>query len=288
MSETAIIVVNKDSLEAAYSPAAFQLKDEALESAALIARVSSASENDTANAALLKLSNLRRLAEKAHKAGKEPYLRACQFIDGKKNEFLADVIAEERRLGQEMGNYQAILAEQRRAAEQASRLEQERIQREAQEAIRRAAQEEAERNAKIAREQAEAQRMAREATNKIAREEAQRRQSELDMLRKQSEAKSLEEMDAARVKMHEQQAAIAPAPVSQVRAVHQIIKPDYDIVVTDVHLLYRHHPNLVDLEPRMADIKSFVKQGGKVKGITKREVFNVTARASKQQAAIEV
>jgi hypothetical protein len=284
MSETALILVDRTAMAASFTEQAEALKREALEGAALIRRVSSPSDNQTADAALKRLSEIRKQITKAHEEAKRPYLTACQNLDAKKKAFLDEIIEEERTLGRVIGDYLALEEEKREKARLAAALEAQRIEREAQEAIRRAAREEADRKAELDRQAAEAARMAREATNKIAREESDRRQAEIAMLRQQSEAKSLEEMDRARESAQAQIAAMPEPAMTISKPAGQTAKKDWDVIVNDKHQLARCHPNCVNIEPLMGEIKALLNAGIKVAGVTAKAIVRAGTRSAAQTA----
>lgn len=128
---TALILRDDDKLSVVFTPLNVQLKDAALESSALVARVSNADENAAAVAAQSALREWLSQHEKAEEAIKKPLntyktnvIRICR-------EDRADVEAELMRVSRLVGDFQTLEQAKVRAAEAArnaelSRLEQER------------------------------------------------------------------------------------------------------------------------------------------------------------------
>ena len=68
---------------------------------------------------------------------------------------------------------------------------------------------------------------------------------------------------------------VAPARVGG-----QCVKPDWDITVSDIHLLYRAHPACVKLEALPGQIKSLLNSGVKVAGVTAKPIVKSTVRTT--------
>ena len=49
-------------------------------------------------------------------------------------------------------------------------------------------------------------------------------------------------------------------------------EPDLEITVTNIWKLARSHPTCVTIEPRISEIKSLLKSGIKVAGVTSKEL----------------
>lgn len=98
-----------------------------------------------------------------------------------------------------------------------------------------------------------------------------------------AKASSFEEREAIHER-HQQEieAAAAAAKVKQAPRVDgQRIQEDYEFEVTDLHLLAKMHPELVNIEPRRGAIREQLKLGRQIVGIASRKVVNATVRASK-------
>lgn len=100
---------------------------------------------------------------------------------------------------------------------------------------------------------------------------------------KLSLAESVEEQDAIRQeyshKEHLASTPIAPPP----RARGQMVKPDFEITVTDVHELYRFHPNCVRPVPIMSELKALAAAGVKIRGVTVKPITRSTARTATKE-----
>ena len=81
-------------------------------------------------------------------------------------------------------------------------------------------------------------------------------------------AKTTEEVDKIQEKACARIQAEAP-PIEQItaaKAAGQRVQKDWKIEVTDIHKLYRFHPNCVKLEPLLGEIKALAKAGVQVQG----------------------
>jgi DNA polymerase III gamma/tau subunit len=208
---------------------------------------------------------------------------------------LAAVEAENRRK-----QYEAEKAA--REAQEAAEREQKRIADEAAR-VEREAQEAAEREQKrladeVAKERNAARRAeieaAAAATAKKAKAEAEKRKSELEAASAAAAEKAKADAAAAQVEQ-ERIAAEArrsvedcgPAVVAQV-AKGQVVGTDLDVIVTDVHALYRVQPNCVELKPRIAELKELYRMGHKdIKGV-RFEVKTTSTTRTQAKRFIEV
>lgn len=77
-----------------------------------------------------------------------------------------------------------------------------------------------------------------------------------------------------------------PIPTAA-RVEGQRISNDFDVTVYDIHLLYRHHPNCVELTPRLSEIKNLLKGGTTPKGVTAKPIVKAGV-TTRRQGAIEV
>ncbi len=118
MTGQAIIVRDDARMAVSYTAEACRLRDEALESSALVGKVTDANEQLAAVAAQAKLHEISSAAEKARKACKDPVLEYGRKIDAAARDFLSEVKAEELRVARLVGDFQALEAARVRAAEQ--------------------------------------------------------------------------------------------------------------------------------------------------------------------------
>lgn len=325
MSDTALITLDMKQLSAAVTEQAIALRDNALEVSALIGKVDDAASNANAAAAQAELTKVIRMAETARKAAKEPVLELGKAIDGAMKQFVAGLEAEQWRVSKLIGDFHQLEEAKRKAAAEAARLEAERIERErraeemrilreqvAREAKERQEREEAERKVReaAAREQAEKDAAARaiseaknakererlageqkerDAANARARELAEREAIELRRQQDLAAAKSHDELDAAQERASQMQAAVQAAPVAApIRASGQRIVIDLTITVTNIWLLAKAHPTCVKIEPLMGEIKTLIKAGVKVAGVTATEASKSVVTTGRAQKAIEV
>lgn len=78
------------------------------------------------------------------------------------------------------------------------------------------------------------------------------------------------------------------APLKPVaRAKGQMVKSDFEVIVTDIHLLYRSHPQCVSLKPLISEIKALLTVGITPKGVTAKAVTKSTVRTEKPKPPIE-
>lgn len=122
----ALIVRHDSELRVTFSPDAFALKESALAIGALIGRVTTPAEQESAVSAQREIAAIVRSVEKARKEIKQPILDYGRAIDDAAAKFIDEVQREEGRIANLISEFQ--LAERRRvAAEQ--RLQQEELQR---------------------------------------------------------------------------------------------------------------------------------------------------------------
>jgi hypothetical protein len=325
VSDTALITLDIQKLSAAVTPQAVALKEAALEVAALIGKVDDAASNANAAAAQGELTKIIRMAEVARKAAKAPVLELGKAIDATMEAFTADLKQDEWRISKLVGDFHQLEEAKRKAAAEAARLEQERIEKlrrdeemrilreqVAREAKERQEREEAERKVReaAAREQAEKdagaraiqqaknaaerERLAKEqaerdAQNARARELAEREAIELRRQQELAAAKTHDDLDAAQERASQMQAEVQAAPMpAPIRASGQRIAKDWDIQVTDIWLLARTHPTCVKIEPLLGEIKSLLKSGAKLSGITATEITKAGVTTGRILKAIEI
>lgn len=119
----------------AFTQEAEQAKDIALSTAALIARVSTAAEQEQAVVAQTELRRVINLVENARKAAKAPVLEYGRTIDTTAKHFVADLESEERRVATLVGNFQQLELSRARALEALRVKELNEIERKRQEAL---------------------------------------------------------------------------------------------------------------------------------------------------------
>ncbi len=315
MSE-ALITRDDASLSVTFTEKATALKTSALEKAGVVGRVSNADEQQKAVEAQQEIAGVISLVEKARVACKAPILDYGRKIDDSAKKFVEEVKEEQLRLARLVGDFQALEQAKAQAAERARRLEEERIEREKQAAIMKAAREAAEaqraideaaatarrveedRKLKADQAAAAARRAEQEATNKKEREaaeqrrkeleaqqekeriEAERRRIELETAQARATAQSHAELDAISSKYDAQAKDLPPVSFAPTRAQGQRVTNDWEVTVSDIHALYRHHPNCVELKPRLSEIKDLLKGGTTPKGVVAKPIVNsgVTTR----------
>lgn len=287
--ETQLIVAPPAPVEKIkLSPEAEQLMEVALSNAALIGKVTNADENAAAAGAQIELKRIVTLFEKSGKAIRDPHTKFCKDVIAFVEEKTKDATMELQRISTTIGNFQQLELAKQRAAENAARLEQERIQKEQQEAERKLREEAAAAQRKLDEEAAEAARQLREATNARARAEAEALQREIERQQELAKAANLDAMDAIQEKFNEQAAQIS-APIPQpVRADGQRVSVDWEITRINEHQLAKARPDLIRrIEFDLRAVKDELKRGVRLPGVEAKEVVNATV-SSRGTKAIEV
>lgn len=270
------------------SPEAEQLMEVALSNAALIGKVTNADENAAAANAQAELKRIVSMFDKAGKAIRDPHTKFCKDVIAFVEEKTKDANLELNRISTTIGNFQALELAKQRAAENAARLEQERIRKEQEAAERKLREEAAAAQRKLDEEAAEAARKLREATDAKARAEAEALQREIERQKQLAEAKNLDAMDAIQEKFSEQAAQISTPAPTPVRAEGQRVSVDWEITRINEHQLAKARPDLVrKIEFDVRSIKDELKRGVKLPGVEAREVVNATT-TSRGTRAIEV
>lgn len=92
-----------------------------------------------------------------------------------------------------------------------------------------------------------------------------------------ADAKTPEEVDEINERFSREAAALFVPVPSEIKGRKKV---DYEITVTDIHALYRAHPNCVKLEPRISEIKAVIASGAGelLKGVTFKEVTEIKAK----------
>lgn len=321
---TALITRDDAALSISFTEAAIVLKNDALEKAAMIAKVGNADEQTAAVEAQQAVAGIVSLVEKARVACKAPVLDFGRKIDAEAAKFVTEIKEEQLRLAKLVGDFVQLEQAKAVAAERARRLEEEKIEREKQEAILKSAREAAERERTLReaaerqlreeqerqrkvdeataaarkaeqeatnaqqRKEAEARRIAIEASNEKARVEAERRRIELESAQARATAQSHAELDAISDKFSEQARSLPPANIAPARAVGQRVTDDWEITVSDIDLLARHHRNCVDITPRLSEIKLLLKGGTTPKGVNAKPIVKAGVTAGRARAAIDI
>jgi hypothetical protein len=103
----------------------------------------------------------------------------------------------------------------------------------------------------------------------------------------QAKATSHDELDQI-AEDYCQKAAAIQTPPEPVRADGQRITNDWEIVVTDIHKLYRHRPYCVKLEPLLAEIKNLLRDGTTPEGVLAKPIVKASVRLSAAPQTIDV
>ena len=288
MSEQAIIIRDDARMAVNFSAEAEKLKEQALSVGALVGKVTNADEQNSAVAAQTELQKILSIAEKARKACKAPVLDFGRKIDAAADKFIEELKAEMLRISMLVGNFQQLEQAKARAAEQAQRLEAEKIERERLAELRRIADAEAQERLKLQQAELEQQRQAAAARNKQERQEAEKLRLELERQKAAAAATSHDALDAVQEHFNQKAAENAAQTFEPVRAEGQRVAADWEITVTDIHKLYRAHANCVELKPRLSEIKSLLKMGVTVAGIIAKPIVKAGVRLGAERPAIDV
>lgn len=246
-------------------------KMSALVASSQIEIVTNAEENATAVAAQAELTALIKWIESERKELKAPVIKLGREIDDAAENAVKELKSEQTRIAGEVGSYQQELAEvarvaARKAAEEAARIERE-------------AREEQER---IEREQ----RAAADAARRVAMEEAAKARNAAELQAAQERAKAEADRIDAEAKAAQENAAknaqqalsFIPAPEAPQTVKGQAVREDWEITVSDIHLLYRANPNCVSLEPRLSEIRNLLAMGIVPKGVVAKKVIKSGVR----------
>lgn len=311
--ENSLIIASRRDLPTfEFNTSAKEAKAKALENSALIAKVTNADSKTIAVRAQQQLKGVINAIEKARKELKEPILEAGRKLDNLCATESLELEKEFGRVSQAVKEFDG--AERRRVLEE-ERLQREelaRIEREKQAELKRIADEQAAREAEARRVQEEIDRKAREAqeaaaklaaeaTNKKQREAAEKarqealRQQALAEVERQKQETVLREQAAAAAA---QTAAIeekagdaaycAAKPIEITKVAGQRQTTNWVINVENPYLLAKFHPDLVEIKPRIADIKAALDDGREIKGIKAAKEHVSGVRVPAAQKAIEV
>lgn len=126
-----LIVLNRDKLEIAATPDAWAVVEAALAESALIGRVTTPAEQETAFAAQAKLATTLRAIEAERKKRGAPLVEVKRQLDAVAKELSADLLGEEARVGRLVDGFQAKERERVRALEEQRLAEINRLRQEA-------------------------------------------------------------------------------------------------------------------------------------------------------------
>lgn len=244
--KTNTLILAGDGYSLTIAPEAETVKAELIKHAALIVEVRDPSGADAARNQIKELAAMRNTVEKSRKTVKEPVLQVGKDIDQKAKDFVAEIEEQEKRLSRLMGDYAALVERERQ-----------RVLREMEE--KRQAEEKARREAEEARLKAEREaEAARIAAEKAMWQEVDDRSAEEQAAAEYQRAKA--EAEAARQKEAEEAAARAATVVAMVPTKTEGVKFVHDFEVLEIQHLAFQRPALVKMEPKRAEILSFIKE----------------------------
>jgi hypothetical protein len=256
---------------------ALQMRDNALEQAALIGKVENAEQNNSCVSARKSIKSLLSLFESERKTLKEPILEAGRQLDRVIATECEDLKREDGRL--ENLEKEFIRAEQRRVAEEQElqRRELARIEAEKQAALDRLAREQREREEAAAK-------LAAEATNKKQRAEADAARLEAEAAAKRTQAQAQLVTDLA-----DRASYVESKPVERTQARGQAVRKVWVIDQINDHALYRARPDLVrSIAWDLTALKQALSDGQKLPGVTAHEDIGVGIRGARNLEAISV
>lgn len=222
------------------------------------------------------------------------------------------VMEEERLQREELARIEreAAAERQRIADELAAKERKAREEAEVAERAAKAAQEEAEGKAREEREAAE--KLAREATNKKQREAAAKAAQEAEERAEQARQEALKQQALREVERQKQEAALAAErekaaqaqaaieekagdaayaaakPIEITKVAGQRQKTDWQVTIEQPFVLAKFHPDLVNITPRLADIKNALNEGREIKGIKAERIHISGVRLPTERKAIDV
>lgn len=283
---TALIQADNGSFSVQMTQEAENLKLDALLAGSFIERVTDHEENIAAVNAQMFIREALSNIEAARTAAKAPVLEYGRAIDSAAKAFVADLVAEKSRIDKLVADFAQLEIARARAAENARILEAQKIERERQAELARV---QAEALATAKRLSEEARRAALDAQNAATAKEMAEAvilQREAERQAELAKATSLDLMDAVNAAFEEKSRELqedakrdAPAKVEGQR-----VSMDWEIVVTDVWMLAKHHSMCVKIEPRLSEIKELLKSGVKVHGVTAKEIVKATVTRSTLKA----
>jgi hypothetical protein len=272
MSELQLIRRDPSTQALKLTPECEALKEGALTESAPISEVYDDATNAAAVQAQKALSTHRRMIEKARKDVTQPLVEAKRNIDAAVAKHLEEINDEEHRIQGLLGSYLQLQEAKRKAAAEAARLEQERIEREKQQEVLRIAREQEAKKADLQRQQDEADRLARKAKDQESKAALEKLSQEIERQKGLAKAETHDQLDAINERFNNQAAAVKP-PEAPKLAKGQTIVRRWNIVVNDLWTLARAHPTCVKIEPLTSQIQELLNAGVKVAGVTATEEF---------------
>lgn len=245
-------------------------------------------DNEVATRAQAGLKECLSAIEKARKAVKEPFLERGRLIDAHAKKISEPLSAEIMRIAALAGDYQQQQLEKVRIAERARAAEMDRIQREQQEAEAKArAEQEAAARVELARIEAERERAvcsskSAAATARIEAETEAKKNSSIETFKAIAHA----EIERQAALAQQQREALGAAPVLE-KAAGQVIKEDWELNI-NLNVLARYHPDLVNIEARVSDIKQRLNEGRTITGVEAKKVVKAQTRKVGNGKAIDV
>lgn len=268
------LILKGDGYGLEIAPEAVQLKQSLIEHSTLIVEVSDNTAAEAARMQVKKLADMRNVVEKSRKAIKEPVLAVGRKIDDMASQFVAEISTHEKRISGLIGEHSTRVELLRVAAErERAKIEAERIRAE-QEANRKREEEERER-LKAAAEAEAAKKQAEEAAQAAAKQAAGDDDEDIDAqlalaaaydaenaARRLAEERAAEAMRAETNRQAEiQRMADAQRHAAMIAETAKTsgVRYEPEFEVTDIHALYRHHADLVELTPKRREILSRIK-----------------------------
>ena len=252
---TQLIERNDAALAVRVTPEAEAMRESALQAAAMVGKVDNDERNAVAIVAQVELKRLINRVEADRKEVKGPVLDFGRLIDQTAKDFIVEPEAELKRVSVAVDEYATVQLARQRAAENATRLEQEKIEQDKRRAMMDAARAEA---AELGKIQA------------AAAQDKAITQAEIDRQTQLAQAATMDAMDAVNDKFGRMAAEVTTVVSTKPEA--QSIREELEFEVVDVHVLYRHAPHLVDMTPRRREIKEALQNGMTLPGVTSRKV----------------
>jgi hypothetical protein len=277
----ALAIRNDHERSVTWTESAHALISSALESSALIARVTTPEENEAAVRAQQHLRAATNEIEKVRKVLKEPVLEFGRAIDAAAKQIVAPLAPEEMRIAELVGNFAQLQEAKRKAAEAARLLEQQRIERERAAELARVAREEAQHRSNLEAAEREALRKAAEAKN--ADEQAKAAELSRDLARQKElyDAQSFERMNAIQEKFNDQSSGV-PIVAAPTRATGQVVRTEWEIQEIREWELAKARPDLVRrIEFDRIEIKRLLDAGVKLPGVVAKPVTKSSVRAGR-------
>lgn len=262
------------------TPAEWQdMKQDALMAGTLIEFVNDVVSNNHAVAVQSDIHAARKVLEQSRVKLKAPVIALGKLIDATAAKEDVELEKEEKRVQALINDFQALELSRAKAAENARRLEEERLERERLAEIQRMLKAEEDTRRQLQEREAEALQAVKQATNAAESAAAAEMQREIDRQKELATAESLEKQDAINEKFNEASAALPQ--VEMHRAEGQRVVEAWEVTVLDVWTLARVHPGCVKIEPLTSEIKKLLDLGVKVHGVTAKKVVSSTTTSRK-------